>query len=195
MENQKSNIDNALRDKFEDFAPPPPAHIWEGIEAGLAAQPKPVVATTIWKGIGIAASILLLIGFSFWWFMPKEDSGEIAEIPENTITTTESGDPGQEAITPSTAITDAEQADSENTADQQPDTELTDEHNSVIAEDQSDRKHDQNPNQPADNYGIADNSSTTNAGDTAPLSPTTTATIATIGKTAIILSCRARKII
>jgi hypothetical protein len=82
LENQPNSIENALREKFESFAPPPPEHIWEGVAAGIGAQTKPLIAANVWKGIAIAASVLLLLGFVFWWFLPDNDADVIQQTEE-----------------------------------------------------------------------------------------------------------------
>ncbi len=115
MENQRTNIENTLREKFEAFAPSPPEHIWEGIAAGIGAQAKPLISTNVWKGIGIAASILLLLGLGFWWFMPKDESSEIVEITEETITT-------DEKIVADESLTDANVVDETEAAEEQSET-------------------------------------------------------------------------
>jgi opacity protein-like surface antigen len=85
LESQPNNIDNAIRQKFDNFAPPPPEHIWEGVAAGIATPTKPLVTITLLRGVGIAATVLLLISLGFWWFLPTDDEVVITGSTEETI--------------------------------------------------------------------------------------------------------------
>ena len=40
MNNNNRHIDNIFRDKFDDFSPMPPSHIWTGIESGINSKPN-----------------------------------------------------------------------------------------------------------------------------------------------------------
>jgi hypothetical protein len=82
LDNQSQNIDQSIRDKFENFAPTPPAHIWEGVMKGVATQAKPTFFAAYGKQIGVAASVLLLAALGLWWFLPvTPDDVKISEVP------------------------------------------------------------------------------------------------------------------
>lgn len=77
------NIDQSIRDKFENFAPAPPPHIWEGVLQGVAAQAKPAFFVTYGKQIAVAASVLLLAALGLWWILPdSSDETTQTEIIE-----------------------------------------------------------------------------------------------------------------
>lgn len=95
MDNQIQNIDQAIREKFENFSPAPPPHIWDGVLKGTVAQVKPSFVSAYGKQIAIAASVLLFAGLGLWWFLSDRATEEnnvvnaseielIDEQPENT---------------------------------------------------------------------------------------------------------------
>jgi hypothetical protein len=176
LENAKNNIDNTLREKFENFAPPPPDHVWEGVAAGIAEQSRPLIAASTWKWIGIAASILLLIGFSFWWFMPREDSGAAADIPEENISTTDTKSQDYLPEKPSEAIADADESLSENNAGTETEVPEVKENITTIARGQTERVQDKPTGEEDNIYGITDDNRTSNAGDMIPATVAATET-------------------
>ena len=69
MDKQTNHIDQLIREKFENFAPAPPAHVWEGVQSGIVGQPSSVFASTRFK-VAAAAVVLLLVSLGLWWMMP-----------------------------------------------------------------------------------------------------------------------------
>lgn len=80
MENNIEHINSLLKQKFEDFAPQPPEHVWEGISAALDKGMTPVwYKTLMGKAAIITLFIMLMLG-AYWSFNKNTTS-------ENQITT------------------------------------------------------------------------------------------------------------
>jgi len=67
LNNNNTNIDKVIRDKFELYTPTPPKHIWAGIEKGLSLKPvipfyknKKIIAISILAMVAIIASIVII---------------------------------------------------------------------------------------------------------------------------------------
>ena len=67
MEGDFNNIDNLIRDKFDDFSPTPPAHIWEGIEKGIESKPAAIFFNKTRTTTAAVIAILALIGSLVVW--------------------------------------------------------------------------------------------------------------------------------
>lgn len=80
MSNTQTNSDALFKQKFENFAPVPPTQIWDGIEAGIVANPSFIAL--YWKSIVAAVAILAIISAGIWYY-PSDDSENI----EQTIIT------------------------------------------------------------------------------------------------------------
>jgi len=65
-------MDDFLKEKFENFSPAPPEHIWAGIEKGLERKPLAVLFFNNWKTISAAMLVLLLLSFGTWYFLPND---------------------------------------------------------------------------------------------------------------------------
>ncbi len=85
MENDFNKIDNLIRSKFEDFAPTPPAHVWEGVANGIDSKPAAIFLTK--TNITTAAIILLvaLIGSLALWYPFGENQQQDSNTNDNTI--------------------------------------------------------------------------------------------------------------
>ncbi|RLD45453.1 MAG: hypothetical protein DRI89_00935 [Bacteroidetes bacterium] len=79
MDNNQTHIDQLVRDKFEQFQPTPPGHVWTGIEQGLADQEKPVFVFQYAKQF-IAAAVLVFLALVFWYVFPVSEMDQIGEI-------------------------------------------------------------------------------------------------------------------
>jgi hypothetical protein len=74
LSNDPLNIDKSFRQKFENFAPAPPDHIWEGVKADIATPVVPSFFTQNWKGLTIAAIVAALIISGIFLLKPSEKS-------------------------------------------------------------------------------------------------------------------------
>ncbi len=95
MDNNVKHIDEILRDKFEDFSPTPPKHIWAGIEMGLTTKPiipfykkKVVIATTALIFLAIITSFVIINPMSFNNY--ESNSLQNTIIDENELLLTDS---------------------------------------------------------------------------------------------------------
>ncbi len=77
MSNTHTNSDALLKQKFENFAPVPPAQIWNGIAAGIVASPSFIAL--YWKSIAAAVAILAIVSTGIWYY--SSDNSEITEQP------------------------------------------------------------------------------------------------------------------
>ncbi len=78
MEKNLNDIDQLIKAKFDDFAPVPPEHLWQGIEKGISSRP----AFFALYGRQIVAAIVLLglLLLGVWYF-----SSRSAESPVNKL--------------------------------------------------------------------------------------------------------------
>ena len=77
MSNTNTNSDALLKQKFENFAPVPPAQIWDGVAAGIVTSPSFLVL--YWKTIAAAVAILAIVSTGIWYY--SSDNPEITEQP------------------------------------------------------------------------------------------------------------------
>lgn len=80
MENSSNNFDKIFREKFENFAPPPPDKIWDGIEKGIVVTPTPSFIASYGKQIAAAAALLIITAAAVWYFTPSEQTSTPEEI-------------------------------------------------------------------------------------------------------------------
>ncbi|MEJ2593646.1 MAG: hypothetical protein P8100_00615 [bacterium] len=78
MENPANN-DRLIREKFEHYSPAPPAHIWEGIQAGIATGATPGFFSLHGRKIAAAAAILLLVSLGLWLTIPAGSESDTSE--------------------------------------------------------------------------------------------------------------------
>ena len=128
MTNDFQHTDNSIQQKFENYAPAPPAHVWEGVQAGLAAQPKPAFYLTYGKQIAVAASILLLASLGIWWLLPEADN-TVEGIDDTEVSTIGQNQTNQNA---GNMVAEDAEADKEDLAAE---TELTTEDENAILSD------------------------------------------------------------
>lgn len=109
MSKAQSNIDNSFKQKFENFSPTPPEHIWEGVKAGIT----PVVPSFFgqyWKGLTIAAVATGLVLTGIFFLKPGIErsvvkSDQISVNKENDITDNDKLKPeNEENINPKESI-------------------------------------------------------------------------------------------
>lgn len=60
MSKPQTNTDALFKQKFENFAPAPPEHVWGGVKAGIIL-PTPSFFVQNWKIIAVAAAVIALI--------------------------------------------------------------------------------------------------------------------------------------
>jgi hypothetical protein len=61
MGEDHKHIDQMIRDRFENFEPEPPAHIWDNIRSGINQNPPPPSSTGIILPVIIAISLLIFV--------------------------------------------------------------------------------------------------------------------------------------
>lgn len=157
MDNQLQNIEQTIRDKFENFAPTPPTKIWEGVQLGIAAQAKPTFFAAYGKQLAVAASVLLVAAIGLWWFMPNttgiEGKTEISDISiiEQANENTEQS---ETIIEPATEKGFTEPAENKKEASVIAGNELQDKKNTVKQDELYTDKTDQTQNTKKDNTGL-----------------------------------------
>jgi len=76
---EKTNIDNAIREKFENFSVEPPAHLWGEISGELAADKKRKRRAVIgW----IAAAAVVVIAFLAGWLINDHSNQVLPSMAE-----------------------------------------------------------------------------------------------------------------
>lgn len=85
MEDYK-HIDKILRDKFDDYAPAPPAHVWEGIENGLINKPVMWYKNTRTAITATAIIIALLTGSYYFYNNSIANSTTVTIAPKLLLT-------------------------------------------------------------------------------------------------------------
>ncbi len=88
MENNEQHINELLKQKFEDFAPQPPARVWEGIAAALDKEVVPVWYKTLWGKVAAAVLIIALIFAGYWLFNKGNNQQTSVAISETVKTHT-----------------------------------------------------------------------------------------------------------
>jgi len=79
MDNKHTHIDQLIRDKFEQFKPEPPVHIWAGIEQDLSDQKKPVFVFQYARQLAVTA-ILVFVALLLWYVFPESNQDQLSEI-------------------------------------------------------------------------------------------------------------------
>ncbi|MCF6172029.1 MAG: PorT family protein [Bacteroidales bacterium] len=79
MADKQSHIDQLIREKFEQFHPEPPAHIWAGIEQGLATGGKPVLGFQYGRQLAVAAALVFL-ALLLWYVIPENKQEQLIDI-------------------------------------------------------------------------------------------------------------------
>ena len=72
MTKQQGNMDDFIREEFQNYSSTPPEHVWEGIKKGLEKKPFAALFLNNWKTVSLAIIMLLAIIFSTWYFFPHE---------------------------------------------------------------------------------------------------------------------------
>jgi len=70
LNNHQTNTNLLIKQKFENYAPTPPSHVWNGIQAGIVV--KPPFFILYWKSIVAAAIILALVTAGIWYFLVND---------------------------------------------------------------------------------------------------------------------------
>ena len=105
-----SNIDNILRDKFESFAPTPPARIWNEIEKGIAVPTRNSIFTTRRM---IVASLLIMAVIISSIFVTKPALFNPSNNTESSYKNDIKSNNPNENYTTETAILEETETDSE----------------------------------------------------------------------------------
>lgn len=116
-------MDNAFKQKFENFAPAPPEHVWEGVRSGIAAPVTSSFFVRYWKPIAVAAIFIAAItaGIFYLTSVSKQNtSGVEKTLSAKDSSTKENNKPAADTQTASEynkaeeIISDAEKVEQEN---------------------------------------------------------------------------------
>ena len=100
------NIDQIIRQKFDDFSPEPPAYVWEKIRSGIQNEPPaPAPSSGIILPLIVSISILIFLSGLFHHFFTTKTDTEVtanstktAGIISTGSTTVTDPSPGRLAI-------------------------------------------------------------------------------------------------
>lgn len=87
MSKPQTNTDALFKQKFENFAPDPPEHVWDGVKAGIIL-PTPSFFVQNWKIIAVAAAVVALITTGIVFLTSDQNSEPLNT--ENTLKSVES---------------------------------------------------------------------------------------------------------
>ncbi|MBW6460754.1 MAG: PorT family protein [Bacteroidales bacterium] len=77
MADQFDTFDKVIRQKFENFGPEPPAHVWEVVRSRIAGNPPTSGNTGFVMPMFIALSLLLFLGGLLYHFLGNNPSANI----------------------------------------------------------------------------------------------------------------------
>ncbi|MFH1000025.1 MAG: hypothetical protein V1783_04205, partial [Bacteroidota bacterium] len=86
MNQEKRNIDHHFKEKLIAYEVSPPDSVWKGIEKSLGRKRKKAVVI-FYQRLAIAAAILLLVAFSFYFIKSEkvEVENKISQNQENEV--------------------------------------------------------------------------------------------------------------
>lgn len=79
----KHKIDSLFKEGLKNYAPQPPAHLWDNIASGVAAEKKRKKVAFIWWSVAASVAVLLSVGSAVFFWPQSYDTIEIAQISQS----------------------------------------------------------------------------------------------------------------